>query len=226
MSRNTVTKDQLDSIKYEDILKLRQAKEKHAIKVEDLEMTLKTADEYLAVMQDFLESVGFSSERIDSFECRRRDGYFPHSYNKGGLEGIAYRDQFSACENTGFENTDSVLERYAQYNLESFAEDAGLDPKNYSEWTEDQLEQWYEYESSDSSENTIEFQVRVMMTSETTAHVDFYVSASDSPYHRESDDKLELEIEFKSSAGMKRKLAAILKSDFVKCLTKNLREAF
>ena len=170
--------------------------------------------------------MGFSSERIDSFECRRRDGYFPHSYNYGGLEGIAYRDQFSACENTGFENTDSVLERNSQYDLECFAKENGLDVANYSEWTERQLDQWYEYGSSDSSEYTIQFQVRVMMTSETTANVDLYVSASDTPYHRSSDDNLELEIEFKSPAGLKRKLAAILKKDFVKCLSKNLNEAF
>lgn len=223
MSSNTF-KAQLDSIKYEDILKLRQAKEKHPIKLEDLEMSLKLGDEYVEVMRDFLESIGFSSDRIDSFECRRRDGYFPHSYNKGGLEGVAYRDQYSACENTGFPETDAALSRARDYSIECFADENSLDPKTYGDWTDEQREACHEYESSGN--DTIEFQARVMMTSETTANVDLYVSASDSPYHRSSDDKLELEIEFKSPAGMKRKLNSILKNHFAKCMSKNLQEAF
>lgn len=223
MSSNTF-KAQLDSIKYEDILKLRQAKEKHPIKLEDLEMSLKTGNEYIEVMRDFLESIGFSSDRIDSFECRRRDGYFPHTYNKGGLEGITYRDQYSACENTGFSNTDAVLSRYRDYSIECFAEENSLDPKTYADWTDEQREACHEFESN--NDDTIQFQARIMMTSETTANVDLYVSASDSPYHRSSDDKLELEIEFKSPAGMKRKLNSILKHVFVKCFASNIKEAW
>jgi hypothetical protein len=149
---------------------------------------------------------------------------FPHSHNKGGIEGIAYRDQYSACENTGFENTDAVLVKGTEYDIQWFAEENKLDANAYSDWTEAQREACDE--ARHNGDDTIQFQARIMFTSETTANVDFYVSASDSPYHRTSDDKLELEIEFKSPAGMKRKLQAILKHDFVKCLQTNLREAF
>lgn len=195
---------------------------KHAIKLEDLELSKTQADAYVEVMREFLEELNFSSDRIESFECRRRDGYFPHSYNKGGLEGICYRDQYSACENTGFENTDTILGKYYDYYLKDWMEEnkhPSTDSMNEADW-----ENFDEYRRE--SDDTVQFQARIMMTSETTANVDFFVSASDSPYHRSSDDKLEIEIEFKSPAGMKRKLAAILKRDFVKCLKNNVREGF
>jgi hypothetical protein len=70
-----------------------------------------------------------------AFECRRRDGFFPHSHNKGGIEGIAYRDQYSACENTGFENTDAVLVKGTEYDIQWFAEENKLDANAYSDWT-------------------------------------------------------------------------------------------
>ena len=217
-------KADMDSITMDDINALREAKAKHAIKLDDLDLTLKVANEYVSVMTEFLESIGFSSDRIDAFESRRRDGYIPFSHNKGGIQGICYRDQYSCCQDTGFENTDAVLAKYSNYNLESFAKDRGLDVSKYSEWTEKHLEDWYEYEQSD--EDTVQFQARIMMTSETTANVDLYVSASDTPYHRESDDKLELTIEFKTPAGMRRKLNAILKNAFVQTLSKNVKEGF
>lgn len=103
----------------------------HAIKIEDLELSESQANEYIEVMREFLDALNFSSDRIEAFECRRRDGFIPHWYNKGGLEGICYRDQYSACENTGFENTDKVLERGYKYDLESFLEDRKLTELDY-----------------------------------------------------------------------------------------------
>lgn len=222
MKAQTQFKQNLDSIQYSDVLKLRETKARHALKLEELELTLKQADEYVEVMRDFLDDLNYSADRIESFECRRRDGYFPHSYNMGGLEGICYRDAYSTCENTGFVGADNALNRGYEYDLETFLEDRKLDALDYD--NEAQLTEFDEYRQS--GEDTVQFQARIMMTSETTANVDFYVSASDSPYHRKSDDKLELTIEFKSPAGMKRKLASILKQDFVTRFERNIREAF
>jgi hypothetical protein len=220
-------KKNLDSIQYSDVVALRERKEKHALKLEDLEISLKIADQYVEVMRDFLQDdLSFNKDRVESFECRRRDGYFPYSYNKGGLEGICYRDQLSAYQNTGFENTDSVLSKYADYNLEAYCKDNQLDMQTYADWTDEQREAWYEVEQEYFGDDTIQFQARIMMTSETTANVDFYVSASDSPYHRSSDDKLEVEISFKSPAGMKRQLKKLLKNKFVARLERNVREGW
>jgi hypothetical protein len=220
--RTSEFKKQVESIQYSDVLALRKAKETHALKLEDLEIRLEVANEYVEVMRDFLSELGFSDERIDSFECRHRDGYSPYSHNKGGIEGIAYRGQTDCCQNTGFENTDEVLERNSNYLLETFAKENGLDVSKYDGWTDEQLNNWWEYERSD--EDTVQFQARIMFTSETTANVDLYVSASDSPYHRRSDDKLEIEIEFKSVNGLKQKLNRLKKNAFVARLAKNVRE--
>lgn len=200
---------------------------KHAFKIEELEMPLEIANKYEEVIRHFLYDLGFSNAQMSGFECRRRDGFIPHSYNYGGIEGIAYRDQYGAGADTGFENTDEKLAQY-QDQMRScwIADNKGASPETLvSESMSDA-----DWEALDEycreGEDTIQFQVRVMLTSETTANVDLYVSCSDSPYHRKSDDKMELEIEFKSPAGMREKLAAILKSDFAKCVRQNLKEAF
>jgi len=220
---DTQFKSNLESITYNDILKLREAKAKHALKLENLELTLKQADEYIEIMREFLEELNYSSDRINSVECRRRDGFIPHEWNNGGLEARAYLSQTCLPNgNTGFENSDNILEKYHAQNLKDWMEEnkhPSTNSMNESDW-----ESFYENEAS--SDDTIEFQARIVMTSETTANVDFYVSTSDSPYHRSSDDKLEIEIEFKSPAGMKRKLAAILKRDFVQRLASNVNEGF
>lgn len=215
-------KKQLDSIEYSDVLALRNKRESHILKLERMpSLTIERADEYVQIIKDWLQDdLGYSSDRVDSCECRRRDGFIPHSYNLGGLQARAYRDQYSACESTGFEETDKALTRAYDYDLEYYVEEnEGRKPE-----TEDALEAFDEYRRD--SEDTIEFQARVLFTSETTANVDFYVSASDSPYHRKSDDRLEIEIEFKSPAGLKRKLRSLLKRDFVQCLITNIREAW
>ncbi len=215
-------KQNLESITYEDVIELRDAKKSHPIKLDDLNIDLKTADQYVEVMTEFLSALNFTSDRIDAFECRSRTGFFPHSHNKGGIEGICYRDVYSTWENTGFEGTDAALKRGYEYVLECFLDDNKTIQKD--SMSESDLEKFDEYRLSD--EDTVQFQARVMMTSETTANVDLYVSTSDSPYHRTSDDKFEIEIEFKSPAGMKRKLNALLKNNFVQCLASNVKEGF
>ena len=220
-------KADMDSITMDDINALREAKAKHAIKLDDLDLTLKVANEYVSVMTEFLESIGFSSDRIDAFESRRRDGYIPFSHNKGGIQGICYRDQHSTCQNTGFKKTDAVLAEYSQYAVDAFKEEnPQLKDVRYCDWSNDDQDRLADFEFEYASEDTIQFQARIMMTSETTANVDLYVSASDTPYHRQSDDKLELTIEFKTPAGMRRKLNAILKNEFVQTFSKNVNEGF
>jgi hypothetical protein len=218
---NREFKKNLDSITENDIIQMRNVKVNHPIKLEDLNMSLKLGNEYELVIREFLEALGFQDERIESCECRRRDGFIPYSHNKGGLSGYSYQSQ-SIHESTGFNKVDEVIEKGRKYNEEYFRSDNNIDKD--AELTEYQLELLYEYEQN--SDDTIQFQARVLMTSETTANVDFYISASDSPYHRSSDEKLELSIKFKTSKGMKRKLNAILKKDFVQNFKANVQEGF
>lgn len=222
--KNSAFKQNLEYIQYDDVIKLREIKSQHELNLDKLNIPLKTANEYVVVMQDFLESLGFNTDRIEKFESRSRDGFIPHSHNKGGIEAITYRDVNSCCQDTGFEKTDSVLSKYADYNLKDFAENNKLDVLTYGNWTDEQRELYYEYENE--SDDTVQFQARIMFTSETSANIDFYVSASDTPYHRKSDDKLELDVNFKSPAGLKRKLASILKNEFVGRFSANVKEGF
>jgi len=215
-------KKNVDSITFAEIVKMRELKSKHALKLEDLEITLKVANEYLEIMRAFLEELSFGRDRIGPFECRSRDGFISFSHNKGGLEGVCYRDQYSACENTGFEKTDIVLEKSSEYDRECFFKDKGI-PKN-TILSEEQENDLAEY--SQDSDDTIQFQARIMFTSETSANVDFYVSASDSPYHRSSDDSFETSINFKTPNGLKKKLNALKKHPFVICMKKNVRGGF
>jgi hypothetical protein len=195
----------------------------HAIKIENLEMNEQLADQYAEVIKDFLSSLEFSDDRIESLESRRRDSFIPHSYNCGGFEAIAYDSQFHAqFESTGFENTDKVLNKYYDYDLKSWLEENNK-PADYK-MTQSDYESLDEYRQSDDA--TVQFQARVMMTSDTTASVDFYVSVINTPYHRSSDDNLELEIKFKTPAGMKRQLIKLLKNDFVRNLKANVRGGY
>lgn len=198
----------------------------HSIKIEDLDMDRKLADQYLTVIKDFLTDLDFSKDRIGSFECRSRDGFSPFSHNKGGLEGVSYL--YSSYNDTGFEKVDEIQHKYRQRAYDAWFEENKIDKTkvSYQDLTSDQQDDLANFETEYLSDDSIQFQARVMITSDTTANVDFYISASDTPYHRSSDDRLELEIDFKSPAGMKRKLNAILKKDFVKTFIKNVKETY
>jgi hypothetical protein len=202
----------------------KKHKLEHPIKIEALDIPVKKADKYVEVIRDFLEQLSFNEDRVEAFECRSRDGFSPYSYNNGGLQGITYRDANSSRYDLGFPKAEAILEKYSDYTLECFCTENNLDKNTYGDWDDDQREKFYEYESS--GDDTVQFMARVMMTSETSAQVDFYVSASDTPYHRTSDDKLELDIRFKTPSEMRKKLAVILKKTFVQKFKRNVREGY
>lgn len=196
----------------------------HSIKIEDLDINRAQADLIENELYEFLSNLGFHDDRIEPLECRSRDGFIPYSHNKGGLGADAYRDQYSCCEDTGFENTDKTLEKYRDYDTSSFLYDKKIDIETV-EWTEELSEELDEYRREDS-EATVNFNVKLMLTSETTLDVNCYVDAKDAPYHRTFDDKFKTTIEFKSIAGLKQKLKRLEKNDFIRTLKQNLREAF
>lgn len=193
---------------------------KHAIKIEDLDLSQNEADKLEIVCHNFISDLGYSNDRIEAIECRRRDGFIPYSRNKGGLEARSYMFQhYFPNENTGFDNTDKVLERYYDHDLESY-----LKEHNITELDESHYESFDEYKQS--SEDTIELMARIMFNSESVCTVFFFVSASDSPYHRSYDDCFEKTIKFKNASDLKKQLDKLNKESFIKCFKNNLREAF
>lgn len=194
----------------------------HALKLESLDISRNYADEIKTELNNFLSNLGYSKDHIEALNCRACDGFIPYSHNKGGLRGNAFRDQYNACESTGFENTDKILIKYYNYDLESFLKDQGLSELDYD--NEELLEDFDSYRMSDNP--TISYTVDCMVTSETTLAVNCYVDAKDTPYHRTYDDKFEIEITFKSIAGLKQKLKRLENKAFFKCLRQNLREVW
>lgn len=197
--------------------------ENHALKIEDLELKQTQADAIVSALEDFALELGYSKDRIDSLECRRRDGVIPYSHNFGGIGCVAFRDQYSACENTGFENADSTLAKYSKYDEECFRTDKGISKD--SELTDAQLEELDEYRMNDT-ESTILFGLDMMLTGENSLNLRFTVCVKDSPYHRQYDDLLSHDVEFKTTRDLKAKLKKLLKNNFVRCFEKNLREAY
>lgn len=198
--------------------------EKHALKVENLEIPVSYAEEIVNTLRDFLTDLNFSDERIDSLECRSRDGFSAYSHNKGGLEAIAFQDAYNAhSSGTGFTNADATLEQYYKYDLERWLEEnkhPSSDSMNESDW-----ESFDEYRMSDQ-EATVLYSCDLMLTSETELNIRICVCVKDAPYHRKFDDKLEFDIKFKSIAGLKQKLSRLLKNRDVLCFKQNVTEAY
>lgn len=196
---------------------------KHAIKIEDLDLSQNEADKLEIVCHNFLSDLGYSNDRIEAIECRRYDGFIPYSHNKGGLVARSYMLQNCLPNgSTGFDNTDKVLERYEEQDLKDFLSDHNLTELDYD--NEALLAQWYDYRQN--SDDTIEIMARIMFNSETECTLYISVSASDTPYHRSSDDYMEESIEFKNASDLKNKLNEYLKESFIECFKDNLTEAF
>ena len=202
----------------------------HALKIEAVEIKESFADEIVATLKSFASDLGYSKDRISQLECRRRDGFIPHSHNLGGIECVAFRDQYTAQINgTGFENADKTLDKYRQYNVEYFLADNESVPKNESDWSTAQQDQFDEYCQNDT-ESDVLYSLDIMYTGVErgihTVNVRACVCVKDAPYHRQYDDLIETEITFKTISGLETKLNKLLKQSEFKCFSRNLQEAY
>lgn len=203
---------------------------KHALKIENLSIREATADNITNVMRNFALDLGYSSDRIENLECRSRDGFIPHSHNMGGIECVAFRDQHTTqFEGTGFENADKTLEKYHNLDLDYFCEeDAFKDlkiSKDQSAWTEDIWEKFAEYCREDDQSSVL-FSCDIMLTGRNSLNIRMCVCVKDSPYHRQYDDKIEIDINFKSVRDLETKLTKLLDREDVKLFSSNLLEAY
>lgn len=201
----------------------------HALKIERMPpKAASMADQIVAELREFAESIDYSFDRISDLECRSRDGFIPHSHNYGGIECVAFRNQYSCCENTGFENTDETLRKGWECDLENFLADRPEYPKSYSDLTDAQCEELDEYRRE--SDDTVLFSLDIMHTGfERGIHsinLRFCICAKDSPYHRKYDDLFEFDITFRTIESLKRQLAKIMRDRNVQKFSSNLREAF
>lgn len=196
----------------------------HALKIESLNITESKADLLKEVLEQFLTDLGYSNDRISNLECRSRDGFAPYSHNFGGLEAICFQDQYMARMNgMPFPNAEATLEKYYEYDFKYWLEQNDK-PEDY-EMTDSDWDNFDEYQMNDS-EATCLYSVDLMLTSETSLNVRICVCVKDAPYHRQYDDLITFDIEFKTASGLKRKLDALLKNEQVKDFKKLVREGF
>jgi hypothetical protein len=200
---------------------------KPAIKIEDLNMTEEYATKVTQLLEEFLIDLGYSSDRIEYLDCRRRDGFIPNSHNKGGIEANAFSWQTMVLGmgGTGFENADAKIEEYHEFDVKSFLDDNKELPKDTSEWDEATRDKFDEYQQDDD-QSTVLYSCDLMITSEQELNIRCCVCVKDAPYHREYDDLIELDIEFKSIDQLKKKLSKALKNKEVLQFSKCLMEAY
>ena len=198
---------------------------KHAIKIEDMNIKESYADGIEAEIQAFLEKLNYSHERIEPLECRSYDGFSAYSHNKGGLGGIAFQSQDNAeIEGTGFENADNTLDKYFNYDRETFAENNKLGD-DFDKWSEEYQEQFHDYRSEDS-ESTVLFSCDVMLNSDHELNIRACVCVKDTPYHKQYNDIISIDITFDFIEELNKKLNDALKDNNIKRFACNVSEAY
>jgi len=199
--------------------------ELHVLKVEDLDLTETRANKIVKCIGDFLSELGYNQERIEPLECRSYDGFRAYSHNKGGLGAISYKSQDDAeIEGTGFKNADNALKEYFDYDAETFAKEHDLST-DLDTWSQEDLEKFWNYRQEDS-EASVLFSCDVMVTSETELDIRACVCVKDAPYHRQYDDIIKIDIEFKTTANLKQQLKEVLKRDDINLFICNVSEAY
>lgn len=188
---------------------------KHTFKLEKIEkLSEKEADKIVDLLEEIAIDIEPNFEhRIEAMECRRREGFMPNPWNLGGIQSCLYTDLYSVvCSNdsSGSVKFDDKIQEYINYNsklaIDKFIEDKNL-PNNFEfkrdGTDENLLEELAEYESEyfsdDSSSICIEYQGRYLGYNKGihTISLNIFLCASDAPYHRKSDDDLEIVISFR-----------------------------
>lgn len=186
----------------------------HALKIETISnLDQSTADSISEMLKEFCIEVLDSSDRINEIECRRRDGYIPHSWNKGGWENYGYTSVdmvMGSGYSTGSDTFDSLIEEYYCTELkecwERFCDDKGIDAaKDLDDLSDELKDEYYnDYEDSwfDAEYNSVQVEIQARYLGYEagihTISLNVFLCASDAPYHRKSDDDLEIEITFRS----------------------------
>lgn len=155
-------------------------------------------------------SLDFDYSSKEEFEYRRRDGFIPHSHNKGGIDFIGITSLSSLIGsgshfNTSIEdNVNTSWEEEIKNAEESFKEEK-------IEYTDDDI---YDraYDHGCDEYNGYAFRVRIMYEGNNKVCV-HYGWDLDAPYYRwKNKTKGEFEISFKTISGLRRQLNKILKT--------------
>lgn len=161
---------------------------------------------------------------IDEIECERRDGFIPHSFNKGGIEIKGFSDLFAvwgsgyypknkkslkAIEKTIYYSLDCAKESFFEHNKEILNKyKLSLDDINYHDLKDSKYdeikslaEKYSEYEDKNlqGDYSTIMYSIRFMYHGKDskgihTASISAAIN-TEAPYHRQHYDDNSKEIE-------------------------------
>jgi hypothetical protein len=199
-------------------------------------------EEMQLVVADFLEAVKVHNEEfmytgdrirfddLDEVECRRRDGFIPHDYNKGGLQlngWLSLYDFYFGEFHLGGK-AGKVIKQMSDISLkmarETFIEQnsASMTKFNLKEKDIDYhklyekglsalAERWseYEMENLNSDQESTLHQVRVMYDGQGTFAIDVMHRISDAPYHRTCDAFKEFKVKANDVDSLVKGLAKV-----------------
>ena len=196
----------------------------HSIKIESLAMKEEYADKIELTINNFLLELGFNEERIEALECRSRDGFIASSHNKGGLAAASFQSlRYLQYEDTGFKNTDKTIEEYYQYDLDCYKEQHGLCLKE--ELPEEHYESFDDYMFE--SDDTVMFSCDIMLIDSVNLNIRICIGAKDTPYHRQYDDLISIDINFKDEKDLERQFKEVIENnEDVQLFINNLEEAY
>jgi hypothetical protein len=193
---------------------LKIADRDHALKIENFpEVKIEIMDKISDVLLDIAEKLDFSNERTSPIYCRSCDGFIPHSWNQGGWQAYGYTDINGIIGSgmfTGSEKFNNLIhEYYDQAYLEVEKELEEINDENREEF----YQKLDESVSGDYSSISVEYQGRYLgYDSDTKKHtisLNIFLSATDAPYHRSSDDDMEIKIEFTDKQLMSNKIKGL-----------------
>lgn len=184
----------------------------HALKIENYrQVDVKIMDAIALQLKDIADDIGLS-ERVQEISCRRYDGFIPHSWNQGGYQSHGYTTidmiMGSGCMSGSEKFNDMIEDDYNKQMkecFETYCKENDLDPEKveYDTLTDDQRSEYESMESewldSDYDSICVQYQGRYLgyENGVHTISLNIFLCSSDAPYHRSSDDDLEIEITFK-----------------------------
>jgi hypothetical protein len=183
--------------------------EMHALKIENIDASESVLNEIAEVLHDLARDLGFNEESIYKLECRSRDGFIPHSWNMGGYGANGFTridDPIGSGMMTGSKKVNDLIQKYYDAREEEVTR-CFLIARNLTELdTEDQeLMNDYYNELSDSfcgdyDSINLNYQGRYLgyENGVHTISLNLFWSLTDAPYHRSSDDDIEVIIKFRS----------------------------
>lgn len=169
------------------------------------------------VIREWLDGLSMPFEgwglSVEAFEFRRRDGFIPHSHNRGGLD-LFIQTTVSSLMGSG-EHFGTAIEQWTEDSWDAARKDLLEQAKERGETVDTDSDSFYDdtYSYCNDDYEGVAWRVRVMY--EGNGRLTVYAGYdTDAPYYRFSGEYshlFEQSITFKTLSGLKRQLERMTK---------------